>query len=76
MQLRGTGVLDNSEIKLKCPRCQWDLTLRLGDVRRASDVKCLSCGSGIAIKSSLDAVLEELDGATGGLPASTKGTQT
>jgi hypothetical protein len=75
MQLRGTGVLDSSEVMLKCPQCEWDLTLRLGDVRRASDVKCISCGSDIAIKSSLDDVLEQIENAVRGLHPSTKGTQ-
>ena len=75
MQLRGSGFLDTSEVRLKCPQCQWDLTLRLGEVRRASGVKCTWCRSDIAIKQSLDTALDQIENAAGALQSSTKGTQ-
>jgi hypothetical protein len=75
MQLRGTGFLDTSEVRLKCPQCRWDLTLRLGEVRRASDVKCTWCRSDIAFRQILDTALEQIEHAAGALQSSTKGTQ-
>jgi hypothetical protein len=74
MQLRGTGILETSEIKFECPWCQRDVAVLLGDVRRASNIKCEWCQSEIAVKDNLDTVLEEIESAAGGLQVSRKGT--
>ena len=54
MQLRGTGILDTSEIKFDCPWCERDVAVLLGDARRASNIKCEWCQSEIAIKGNLE----------------------
>jgi hypothetical protein len=76
MQLRGTGILDTSEIKFDCPWCERDVALLLGDVRRAASIKCEWCQSEIAIKSNVETALGQIERVTNGLQGSTKGTRT
>jgi DNA-directed RNA polymerase subunit RPC12/RpoP len=66
MQLRGTGILDTSEVKFECPWCQRDVAVLLGDMRRAPNVKCEWCQSEIAIKGSLDTALSQIETAASG----------
>ena len=63
MQLRGTGVLDTSEVKFECPWCQRDVAVLLGDARRDSNIKCEWCQSEIAIKGDLETALNQIEAA-------------
>jgi Zn finger protein HypA/HybF involved in hydrogenase expression len=66
MQLRGTGVLDTSEVKFECPWCQRDVAVLLGDVRWASNIKCELCQTEIAIKGSLETAISQIETAASG----------
>jgi hypothetical protein len=61
MQLRGTGVLDTSEVKFDCPWCERDVALLLGDAKRASSIKCEWCQTEIAIKGHLETALSQIE---------------
>jgi transcription elongation factor Elf1 len=76
MQLRGTGILDTSEVKFDCPWCERDMAVLLDDAKRASSIKCEWCQSEIAIKHNLETVLGQIESVTSGLQGSMKGTLT